>query len=171
MHLKSKYETHVLPYLEKIEKWAMSGATAKEIAEKLHVAYSTFRKYLDEGEKGDERYAALSAAFVQACEEPDDEVEAALHKRACGISYDECTYESKWSEAEQDFVEVCTKRVRKYVPPDPTSAMFWLTNRRADKWKYKPEPMEKEDDDGGVVVLAPVMENPGPPTHEDKANE
>lgn len=64
---KSKYETHVLPNLDKIIKWAKDGATAKEIAANLHIAYSTFRKYLDEGQEGDERYAALSAAFAQAC--------------------------------------------------------------------------------------------------------
>ena len=46
---KSKYETHVLPNLDKIIKWAKAGATAKEIAANLHIAYSTFRKYLDEG--------------------------------------------------------------------------------------------------------------------------
>ena len=166
--MKSKYETHVLPYLDKIEAWARKGATAKEIADKLHVAYSTFRKYLDEGEKGDERYTALSAAFTRGCEEPDDMVEAALHKRACGISYDEYTYESKWSEAAQDFVEVCTRRVRKYIPPDPTSAMFWLTNRRGDKWKYKPEPVENDGDEGGgAIVLAPVMEASKPPEVEN----
>ena len=27
---KSKYETHVLPNLERIEKWAKEGATAKD---------------------------------------------------------------------------------------------------------------------------------------------
>ena len=32
---KSKYETHVLPNLERIEKWAKEGATAKDIAAKL----------------------------------------------------------------------------------------------------------------------------------------
>ena len=56
---KSKYETHVLPNLDKIIKWAKDGATAKEIAANLHIAYSTFRKYLDEGQEGDERYEGV----------------------------------------------------------------------------------------------------------------
>ena len=30
---QSKYETHVLPNLDKIIKWAKAGATAKESAE------------------------------------------------------------------------------------------------------------------------------------------
>ena len=55
----------------------------------------------------------------------------------------------------------------KFIPPDPTSAMFWLTNRRPDRWKYKPEPVGDDEDEGsGVVMLAPVMENPGPPAQD-----
>ena len=103
---KSKYETHVLPYLDKVETWARAGATAKEIAEKLHIAYSTFRKYLDEGENGDERYTALSVAFVRACEEPDDNVEAALYKRACGFEYVETKREQRLDRA-GNVVELC----------------------------------------------------------------
>lgn len=55
----------MLPNLDKITDWAKAGATAKEIAGKLCIAYSTFSKYLDEGEKRDERYTVLSEAFAQ----------------------------------------------------------------------------------------------------------
>lgn len=164
---KSKYETHVLPYLERIEWWVKMGASQNEIADKLHVAPSTFKLYLSKGEKGEEPYSDLSDCFARACEEPDDQVEAALYKRAKGIEYEERTYETKWNAAAQEFQEVCTKRVTKYIPPDPTSAMFWLTNRRSDRYKYKPEPVDPDGDEGsGVVLLAPVMANPGPPTQE-----
>lgn len=158
---KSKYETHVLPYLGKIALWVSKGASAKEVAKKLSVAYSTFRKYLDLGEKGDERYMALSACFTQAREEPNDEVEAALFKRACGIAYEEKTFETKWNDAVGDFVEVCTKRVTKFIPPDPTSIMFYLTNLMPEKYQYKPEKKERDDDSStGVIQLPAVMEVP-----------
>lgn len=161
---KSKYESHVLPNMDRIIAWAKAGATAKDIAAKLKIAYSTFRKYVDEGEKGDERYVALSAAFAQACEVPDDEIETALFNRARGISYDEETYELVKDEETGELVEKRTKRIRKYIPPDPTSAMFWLTNRRPDKWKYKPEPTTDDESGGtGVVELPPVMAKPEPP--------
>ena len=161
---KSKYESHVAPYLDKITAWAKQGATAKDIAGKLKVAYSTFRKYVDEGEKGDERYIALSAAFASACELADDEIETALFNRARGITYDECTYELV-KDSDGEFREKRTKRVTKFIPPDPTSAMFWLTNRRPDKWKYKPEAIDSDDDGGsGVVELPPVMKKPEPPS-------
>lgn len=157
---KSKYETHVLPNLEKIIAWAKDGATAKDIAAKLRVAYSTFRKYLDEGQKGDERYTALSAAFARACEVPDDAVETALFNRARGIKYEEKTFERKRNPDTGELEEICTRRVTKFIPPDPTSAMFWLTNRRPDRWKYKPQDIDdSKDDERGVIMIPGVSES------------
>ena len=156
---KSKYETHVLPYLDKITAWAEAGVTAKDIAANLHIAYSTFRKYLDEGQEGDERYAALSAAFAQACEVPDEQVEAALFKRACGFEYVETKREQKVDLA-GNIVELVTTTT-KVVPPDPTSAMFWLTNCRPDRWKYNPEPAGADESEGSGVVVIPEVSGGG----------
>ena len=159
---KSKYETHVLPNLERIETWARDGATTKDIAAKLKIAYSTLRKYIDLGQEGDERYTALSEAFAQACAVADEQVDAALFKRACGFEYVETKREQKVDRA-GNIVELVTTTT-KVVPPDPTSAMFWLTNRVPDRWKYKPEPADADESEGsGVVLLPPVMHNPGPP--------
>lgn len=163
---KSKYETNVLPNLEKITAWATAGATSKDIAAKLKIAYSTFRSYIAMGEDGDERYTELSDAFAQACEVPDDNVETALYKRACGFEYTEVKVEETINR-KTGAREELTTRTTKFIPPDPTSAMFWLTNRRPDRWKYKPEPADPDGkESGGVVMLAPVMENPGPPVQE-----
>lgn len=169
---KSKYETHVLPYLDKITEWAEAGVTAKDIAANLHIAYSTFRKYLDEGQEGDERYAALSAAFAQACEVPDEQVEAALFKSCLGYNA-QIVKHYKLKTAEYD--PETGKRIREvetlveardevHVPANTAAQMFWLTNRVPDRWKYKPEPADADESEGsGVVLLSPVMNNPGPP--------
>lgn len=162
---KSKYESHVLPNLDRIESWARAGATAKDIAKKLNIAYSTLRSYIDAGDKGDQRYVALSEAFARGCVVSDDEIETALFTRARGIEYEEKTFERQLNRETEQYELVCTKSVTKFIPPDPTSAMFWLTNRRPDRWKYKPDPEKQEEEDGetGVVELPAVMENPGPP--------
>ena len=47
-----------------------------------------------------------------------------------------------------------------------TAQLFWLRNRRPDKWKDKPDPKTDPDLTGGVVLLAPVMDSPGPPDDE-----
>lgn len=159
---KSKYDTHVLPNLEKVEAWAREGATAKEIAGKLKIAYSSLKKYLDLGRKGDERYRDFADCFARACEVADEQVEAALYKRACGFEHTETKREQK-VDRNGNIVELVTT-TNKVVPPDPTSAMFWLTNRRPDRWSYKPQPGDDDGDEGsGVVILTPVMDNPGPP--------
>ena len=155
---KSKYDSHVAPYLDKIALWAEKGASQAEIAKKLKVAVSTFKLYLSKGEKGEAPYSDLTDCFVKACEVPDDNVEAAMYRRACGIQWDERTYETRWDENAGDFVEVCVKRVTKFIPPDPTSAMFWLTNRRGDKWKYKPNEADspEKENERGVIMLPEV---------------
>lgn len=161
---KSKYDSHVAPFLDKIKRWVESGASQAEIADKLKLAVSTFKLYLAKGAKGEEPYKDLSDCFKEAVDVPDDCVEAAMYKRACGIVYEEKTYETKWNEAEGAFVEVCTRRVTKFIPPDPTSCMFWLANRRPNKWKYKPEPVDGDGDSGtGVVQLPAVMQPVKPP--------
>lgn len=171
---KNKYETHVLPYLEKIEKWAKAGATSKEIAGKLRIAYSTFRGYMEQAEKGEQRYLELKETFTRACEEPDDNVEAALYKRACGIEYEEVKREQTVNR-KTGKIETLETRTIKYIPPDPTSAMFWLTNRRPERWKYKPGETQEavRAGESGVVLLSPVMEPheaPASPAEEEGAD-
>lgn len=163
---KSKYETHVQPYLERIEWWVKMGASQEEVADKLHIACSTLSLYLAKGRAGEAPYSEISECFARGCGEPDDTVEAALYKRAKGIEYEEQTFERKPNPETGQYEEVCTKRVTKFIPPDPRACEFWLTNRRPNKWKYKPEPVDEDGESGGVVVLAPVMETPGPPEED-----
>lgn len=162
---KSKYDTHVAPFLDKIALWAQNGASQNEIADKLHLSPSTFKLYLSRGDNGEAPYSDLTDRFRPALEIPDDNVEAAMYKRACGIYWDEKTYATKWNESAQQWEEICVKRVTKFVPPDPTSAMFWLSNRRPDKWRYRPDPNSIADEEGGygVIELPSVMTAPIPP--------
>lgn len=172
--MKSKYETHVLPHLDKIAEWAEKGASQTEIADNLHIAHSTFKLYLAKGDNGEAPYSDLSACFRRACEVPDDNVEAALYKKAMGynatvvkhykvkkVEYDEKG--KKISETE----ELVPAYDEVHVPADTTAQMFWLANRRGDRWRYKPEPVkDSEDDETGVVVLPDVMAKPNTPDTE-----
>ena len=161
---KNKYASHVAPYLDRITEWAQNGASQTEIADKLHLAASTFKAYLARGDKGEEPYADLSDCFRKAVEVPDDNVEAAMYKRACGYEYEEREYKTVINKDTGEKEEICTKRTVKQLPPDPTSAMFWLANRRPDRWRYRPEPVNDEDEGGtGVVELPAVMDKPAPP--------
>ena len=56
-------------------------------------------------------------------------------KSAKGFDYYEETYETHWNDARKEFVEVCTKRVKKKVPPSNTAQIFWLKNRKPKEWR------------------------------------
>ncbi|MGG3840776.1 transposase [Paenibacillus thiaminolyticus] len=131
---KNKYYSHVEPKLLLVEAWARDGTIDEDIAKKLGVSYSTFRKYRDE-------YEALSAALKRGKEVADVEVENALFRRAIGYKYDEVTREAatRVDEKTGELVTVMveTKRVTKEVQPDVAAQIFWLKNRRPDKWRDK----------------------------------
>ncbi|MFW5436346.1 transposase [Paenibacillus apiarius] len=133
---KNKYQTHVEPKLLLVEAWARDGVIDEDIAKKLGVAYSTFREYV-------KKYSALSAALKKGKEVADVEVENALFRRAIGYQYDEVTREAVKQIDEESgepvTVMVETKRVTKEVQPDVTAQIFWLKNRRPDKWRDKQE--------------------------------
>lgn len=160
---KSKFYTHVLPALDKIERWAVKGATAKEIAKKLGVSYSAFKGYLARGEKGEADYVDFLASFARACEVPDDDVETALHDLAVGYKVDlqkafkvrRVEYDEVTGKKLCEYEEIIHATDQQYVEPNVQAQMFWLTNRRRDRWARNPEPADGgEEDESGIVLLA-----------------
>lgn len=117
---KSKYFTHVEPKLTLIEGWARDGLTDEQIAKNLGISKTSLYKYKEE-------HIELFELLKKGKEIIDYEVENALLKRALGYEYDEVTYEHGKE----------TKRVTKQVAPDTTAQIFWLKNRRPDKWRDK----------------------------------
>lgn len=147
MARKNKYQTHVEPRLIEIEGWARDGLIDKQIAHNLGVAYSTFREYV-------KNYSALSVVLKRGKEVVDLEVENALLKRALGFRYDEVTRELTEQidkdTGESKMVLAETKRVTKEVHPETAAAIFWLKNRRPDKWRDKQE-VQQEIKHSGTV--------------------
>lgn len=167
---KSKYESHVAPYLDRIAQWAEKGASQAEIAGKLKVAVSTFKLYLSKGEKGEEPYTDLSDCFRRACEEPDDEVEASLYKLCNGYNapvvknfkIKEVIYDQETGRKIKEVEKLVVGIDEVHVQANVTAQMFWLANRRSDRWKYKPKEGDggANDDEHGVIML-PEVNNGG----------
>ena len=40
---------------------------------------------------------------------------------------------------------VVTREVTKQAPPNPTCLIFWLKNRRPQRWSNKPEPNDEDE--------------------------
>lgn len=161
--VKSKYDTHVRPFLPRIAKWAEKGASQAEIAGKLSLAVSTFKDYLRRGNDGEEPYTDLSACFARACAPADDEVEASLYRLAVGYNapvkklfklkktiYDPDT--GKKIGEEETLVEGLEEV---HIPANVLAQTFWLTNRRPDKWRpvQKIQPITDGGNEGGVILI------------------
>ena len=164
---KSKYESHVAPYLDKIKLWAEKGATQDEIAKKLHIAVSTFKLYLSKGDKGEEPYSDLTDCFKRACEIPDDEVEASLYKLCNGYNapvaknfkVKEVIYDPDTGKKIKEVEKLVMGIDEVHVSANVTAQMFWLANRRPGKWQYKPEADKdkgKGDSEQGVIMIPEV---------------
>lgn len=137
----SKYETHVAPRLEEVKDWCRNGATDEEIAKRLGISYSSFKEYKKE-------FSAFSATLKESKDIVDSQVESALLKRALGYDYEETT-----QERNDKGQLVVTKVVHKQVVPDTTAQIFWLKNRRPDKWRDKPVEDTGEEDNSVSVTL------------------
>lgn len=122
MARKSKYDTHVKPYLDEIQGWAMSGLTDEQIADNLGIAASTIYEYK-------KKYPEFSEALKKGKDIADAQVVNALFKTATGFTY----YEDI-ATATGDVVQA-----QRYAKPNTTAQIFWLKNRQPDRWRDKTE--------------------------------
>lgn len=116
----SKYETHIKPHLDHIKKWAEQGATEKQIAKQLGVAYSTFCDYKN-------KYSELSVILKEKDMRPlIEELRGALIKKAMGFEYKEkkeYIKEDPETGLKAKYLEITTKQSL----PD-TTAIFGALN-------------------------------------------
>lgn len=122
MARKSKYDTHVKPYLDEIQGWAMSGLTDEQIADNLGIAASTIYEYK-------KKYPEFSEALKKGKDIADAQVVNALFKTATGFTY----YEDI-ATATGEVVQA-----QRYAKPNTTAQIFWLKNRQPDRWRDKTE--------------------------------
>lgn len=140
---KKRYEAWVTPEgLLKIEGWARDGLIESEIAHNMGISVKTLYNWK-------ERHLPILQALKNGKEVTDLKVENALLKRALGYDYEETTEEDSEEHGWK------TKRVTKHVPGDTTAQIFWLKNRRPDKWRDRPEVQSTEtyEDDGLMAAL------------------
>ena len=112
-----------------IEGWAKDGLIDEQIAKNIGITTATLYDWK-------KKYSDFSDALKKGKEVSDYEVENALFKSATGYEYEER------KEVQEVVDGVMRKRVeitRKQVPPNATSAIFWLKNRKPDKWRNKQE--------------------------------
>lgn len=129
-------------YCKQAKALSRLGATDHEIAQILGVADSTFRLWMAEHPK-------FSAAVKLGKSPSDKRTERSLFHRANGYSYESeeiflidevIETPAPTPEDPKAVIITRTKKVLrvptiKHVPPSDTSIIFWLKNRRKDRWR------------------------------------
>lgn len=126
---------------EQAEKLCKLGATDKDIADFFEISESTLYKW-----KVD--FPEFSEALKKGKATADAEVASKLFHRACGYEHPE-VHVSNYQGA------VTLTPLTKHYPPDATSMIFWLKNRRPDLWRDRVEHTGK---DGGPIETREVSD-------------
>lgn len=124
--------------LSAIELMAEQGSTDKEIANKLGIGYSTYKKYKSKD-------VDLKAVLAVAKDKKNQEVEKALYRNAVGYHYyEEIATKVKYEELADDGETVLAKEdvkisnVKKYKGPDLNAEKYWLNNKDKLHWQDDP---------------------------------
>ena len=122
-----KYQQWLEPEgLTLLEGWARDGLTDEQIAGNIGINTSTLYDWKN-------KFPKISKALKKGKEVVDIQVENALLKRALGYEFQETRVE----KSDKDGTKII--QTLKHIPADTTAQIFWLKNRRPDKWRDKPE--------------------------------
>ena len=122
-----KYQQWLEPEgLTLLEGWARDGLTDEQIAGNIGINTSTLYDWKN-------KFSKISEALKKGKEVVDIQVENALLKRALGYDFQETRVE----KSDKDGTKII--QTLKHIPADTTAQIFWLKNRRPDKWRDKPE--------------------------------
>lgn len=123
MGRKSKYETHVKPYLEQIKRWYLTENEG-QIAKRLGVSRDAFCDYKIQHEE-------LAEALQKGRESLITELKDTLRKKAQGFTYKETKrVVRKDGDREQRYVE----EYERYALPD-TGAIHLLLKNLDPEWR------------------------------------
>lgn len=107
---------------------ALLGTTDIELAVALDVDDRTIRRWK-------KVHVEFASALKEGKDLADSRVAKSLYNRALG-------YEVREHKVETDFEGREKKTVTtKQIPPDPTSAIFWLKNRQRENWRDRKDVM------------------------------
>ena len=124
---KGKYEYWITPEgLLKIEGWARDGLTDEQIANNMGVNKATLYRWK-------EKYCDICDSLKKGKDVVDRQVENALLRRALGYEYNEVKEKYEYGKITERIV------TKKEVVPDVTAQIFWLKNRKPEKWRDKSE--------------------------------
>lgn len=134
----SKYKQE---YADQAAKLCALGATDAQLADFFEVAISTIYQWKIANPE-------FSDALKASKEAADDAVERSLFARALGYEHDEV-------DIRVVDHQIVKTPIKKIYPPDTTAAIFWLKNRRPEKWREM-KAIEVSGAEGGPLQVQQV---------------
>lgn len=119
-----------------LQAWARDGLTNEQIAHNIGVHIDTLFEWR-------KKYPEISESLKKGREVVDIEVENALYKKALGYNVPvkkafkvkDVIYKDGKKVRETEKIEYATEEI--HIPADTTAQIFWLKNRKPDKWRDK----------------------------------
>lgn len=147
-----------------LSAWARDGLTEEDIAKNIGISRSTLTEWK-------KRFSVISDTLKKNKELADTIIENELYKSCKGrtvkvkkpIKVKKVRVTEKHERFETEVIEYVEEEV--YVPPNTTAQIFWLKNRKPDRWRDKPE--GKGDNSlqemlKGIQTMADIVRNPVP---------
>lgn len=127
-----------------LKAWARDGLTDEQIAKNMGISAASLYNYKN-------KHLEIFEALKKGKEIVDIEVENALKKNATGFSYieevvsteKEVIYEN--GKRVKEISKPVVIEITRYKQPETTAQIFWLKNRKPDKWKDKVVDTENEE--------------------------
>lgn len=144
---KSSYETVILPNMERIKELIADGYSEKDVADKIGVSYSTWKKYK-------KQISDFTAVVLTAREKDIKELEKSMYMRAIGftktikkamklktVTYDNSGKKKK----EEEKIEYYEEEI--YIPPSESAGAFLLKNWAKDSYSNNPAELEQKKEE------------------------
>lgn len=121
-------------FVKQAEKLCALGATEREVADFFEVSEETIRRWKH-------AHPDFCGALKVGKEPADDRVEQSLYRKATGYSFNaEKIFQHNGVAVRVEYVE--------HVPPSDTACIFWLKNRRPDRWR------DQQPGEGSEALIA-----------------
>lgn len=133
MGRKSKYESNVEPYLDKVREWKRNGATDRQIAERLDITVDTMYSYMD---KYPEFFDSIKKSKIDFVNELKNNLAEIARKHTL-------TTKKTYIKKDEQGKEIKTVEItEKDVDPDPAAIQILLKNLDRDNWADNPQSLE-----------------------------
>lgn len=139
-----------------LECWARDGLTDAEICEKINISRETWRKWLQRSRENDN--CMIDYAMTKGRLVADFRVESALLKRATGYTYEEKKIIYGFPDKDGNR-PMRTEITERHIQPDVRAIMFWLNNRKPEKWKLNNDMFQISDNFAGSNVTINIQRN------------